>query len=167
MRSLFCSRIERPTRTPGPRSKAWRRGPYQSNVVEHCMAEQYQHFLSLGEGRTLDSFASYLSAGMQKRLSLARWFSMPCRLLMLNEPFKNLDPQGCVELTKILQEKAKAGTAFILEFSSFNTLLDLCDRVLVVNNNHVLGMLEAPHISPQKILSMLVDRSQAGSGGNV
>ena len=34
MRSLFCSRIERPTRTPGPRSKAWRRGPYQSNVVE-------------------------------------------------------------------------------------------------------------------------------------
>lgn len=54
---------------------------------------------------------------------------------MLNEPFKNLDPQGCVELTKILQEKAKAGTAFILEFSSFNTLLDLCDRVLVVNNN--------------------------------
>lgn len=86
---------------------------------------------------------------------------------MLNEPFKNLDPQGCVELTKILQEKAKAGTAFILEFSSFNTLLDLCDRVLVVNNNHVLGMLEAPHISPQKILSMLVDRSQAGSGGNV
>ena len=136
-------------------------------ALEHCMAEQYQRFLSLGEGRTLDSFASYLSAGMQKRLSLARWFSMPCRLLMLNEPFKNLDPQGCVELTKILQEKAKAGTAFILEFSSFNTLLDLCDRVLVVNNNHVLGMLEAPHISPQKILSMLVDRSQAGSGGNV
>lgn len=32
------------------------------------MAEQYQHFLSLGEGRTLDSFASYLSAGNAKEI---------------------------------------------------------------------------------------------------
>lgn len=40
VRSLFCSQIERPTRTPGPRSKAWRRGPYQSNLVE-LLADEY------------------------------------------------------------------------------------------------------------------------------
>lgn len=134
-------------------------------ALEHCVAEQYQGFLNLQDGRTLSSTAQHLSAGMQKRLSLARWFSMSCRVLMINEPFKNLDPQGCAELTTILRQKAEEGTALILEFSSFNTLLTLCTQVLIVNNNRVIGMLEAPFITPQKILSMLVaDSKPRGEG---
>ena len=46
-------------------------------ALETRVAEQYQDFLDLQDGRSLASSAHHLSAGMQKRLALARWFSMP------------------------------------------------------------------------------------------
>ena len=124
------------------------------------MAEQYLDFLNLGEGRTLSSASYALSAGMQKRLSLARWLSMPLKVLMLNEPFKNLDPRGRAELTAILRRKAAEGVAVMVELSNFGELSPLCSQVLVINNNRVVGTVSAPHITPQRILSMLLPDSE-------
>lgn len=136
-------------------------------ALETRVAEQYQDFLDLQDGRSLSSSAHHLSAGMQKRLALARWFSMPFRVLMLNEPFKNLDPQGRGEVTSILRKKAADGAALVLEFSGFNNLLNLCTRVLVVNNSRVIGMLSAPHITSQQILAMVVTDSNSKPGDDV
>ena len=127
---------------------------------EEYVAEQYLDFLNLGEGRTLSSASYDLSAGMQKRLSLARWLSMPLKVLMLNEPFKNLDPRGRAELTAILRRKAAEGVAVMVELSNFGELSPLCSQVLVINNNRVVGTVSAPHITPQRILSMLLPDSE-------
>ena len=128
--------------------------------LEEYVAEQYLDFLNLGAGRTLSSASYALSAGMQKRLSLARWLSVPLKVLMLNEPFKNLDPQGRAELTAILRKKAAEGVAIIIELSNYNELSNLCSHVLIINNNQVVGTVSAPHITPQRIFSMLVSDSE-------
>ena len=86
---------------------------------------------------------------------------------MLNEPFKNLDPQGRGEVMSILRKKAADGAALVLEFSGFNNLLNLCTRVLVVNNSRVIGMLSAPHITSQQILAMVVTDSNSKPGDDV
>lgn len=55
-----------------------------------------------------------LSKGWKKRVALARLISCPADLVILDEPYNNLDIKICDVLDKILEEKAKQGTIIIL-----------------------------------------------------
>lgn len=129
--------------------------------VEQHIAKQFQDFLLLDEN-DLSRPARYLSRGMQKRLALARWFCIPRRLLMLSEPFKGLDAAGRQQLEQMISERTAQGAAFIIESSNYEAMLSLCDRVLLIRDNRMLGTLAAPNISKQSILSAVLSDSATG-----
>lgn len=129
--------------------------------VEQYLAHKFQDFLLMDE-QELNFSTFHLSRGIQKRLSLARWFCVPYRLLMLNEPAKGLDASGQQQLKQMIHEYAGKGVAFILESSNYDNLIALCDRVLLINNNQVLGTLTAPHITQGSILSAMLSSSTLG-----
>jgi len=123
--------------------------------VEQYIVREFQDFLLLKpeqfDGRVYD-----LSSGMQKRLMLTRWLCLPHRLLMLSEPTSSLDAKGCQDLRRILLDRAREGTSFILEFSHYDQMISLCDRILLLNDNCVLGELSAPDTSWEAILSRVL-----------
>lgn len=129
--------------------------------VERHLARQFKDFLLIGE-HELGLPALHLSRGMQKRLSLARWFCIPHRLLMLSEPVKGLDAAGQQQLEQMIRERTGEGAAFILESSNYDSLIALCDRVLLINDNEVLGTLTAPGITQQSILSTVLSHATPG-----
>lgn len=55
-----------------------------------------------------------MSAGQQRRVSLARMLLSHAKLWILDEPFTALDKQGVLELEGLLDEHAKAGGSIIL-----------------------------------------------------
>ncbi|MBN4075799.1 MAG: heme ABC transporter ATP-binding protein CcmA [SAR86 cluster bacterium] len=55
-----------------------------------------------------------MSAGQQRRVSLARMLLSQAMLWMLDEPFTALDKQGVLELEVLLSEHAKTGGSIIL-----------------------------------------------------
>ncbi|MEO8333433.1 MAG: heme ABC exporter ATP-binding protein CcmA [bacterium] len=55
-----------------------------------------------------------LSAGMQRRLALARLMLVRPRLLLLDEPYSNLDPDGILLLNALLAEWSRAGVAALV-----------------------------------------------------
>jgi len=55
-----------------------------------------------------------MSAGQQRRVSLARMLLSQAKLWILDEPFTALDKQGVMELETLLAEHARAGGAIIL-----------------------------------------------------
>lgn len=55
-----------------------------------------------------------LSAGQQRRVSLARMLLTPAKLWILDEPFTALDKVGVAELETMLAEHAKTGGSVIL-----------------------------------------------------
>ena len=62
-----------------------------------------------------DDLPCYLmSAGQQRRVSLARMLLSQARLWIIDEPFTALDKQGVAELEALLCEHAKQGGAVIL-----------------------------------------------------
>lgn len=129
--------------------------------VERYLAGLYQDFLLLNR-HEISLSARHLSRGMQKRLSLARWFCVPHKLLMLNEPAMGLDAAGQAQLKEMVRKRSAEGAAFILESSSFDILTALCDRILLINNNQVMGVLNGPHITQQSILSAMLSDSTPG-----
>jgi heme exporter protein A len=68
----------------------------------------------------------HFSAGMRKRLAIARLLMKKPKLALLDEPFGELDPQGISEMEKIISELQAGGTSIILATHLVDQGLALC-----------------------------------------
>lgn len=62
-----------------------------------------------GVGAVAHLPARVLSAGQRRRVTMARILAMCAPLWLLDEPFANLDAQGCVLVSELLQSHVLAG----------------------------------------------------------
>ncbi len=61
-----------------------------------------------------DSFASELSLGQQKRISIARWLLKDFKIYVIDEPFSTLDDQASSLIVEIIEELNAKGASFII-----------------------------------------------------
>ena len=61
-----------------------------------------------------DSPVRQFSAGMRKRLSIARLLMKKPRLALFDEPFGELDPAGIKQMEDLLRELSAGGTTIVL-----------------------------------------------------
>jgi heme exporter protein A len=78
-----------------------------------------------------------LSAGMLRRLSLARLVLMPPRVLLLDEPFASLDQRAAKWLQEHLLARKARGAAIVMSTHSFGRELDVADRVAILAEGRV------------------------------
>ena len=94
-----------------------------------------------------DLYPSELSGGMRKRAGLARALALDPELLFLDEPTAGLDPIGAAafdELTRELQETL--GHTVFLITHDLDTLYEICDRVAVLADKHVIAVGTIPEL---------------------
>ena len=79
------------------------------------------------------------SMGMRQRLSLARAFLGRPRLVILDEPFNALDPDGVVEVRRLIRERRdRDGTAFLISSHNLLEMERLADRVAILRGGKVV-----------------------------
>jgi heme exporter protein A len=82
--------------------------------------------LAAGDDRPVRAY----SAGMRKRLALARLFLKQPELVLLDEPFGELDPAGIAEVEERVRELRAGGTTLVLATHQVEQGLKLCtDRL--------------------------------------
>jgi len=69
---------------------------------------------SVGLDPALERYVGQYSQGMRQRLSLARATLNDPKLLLLDEPFSNLDPQSSKAMAKLLGEMRDAGRTILV-----------------------------------------------------
>jgi len=87
-----------------------------------------------------DMAVDQLSGGMKQRLVIAALLAMEPRILVLDEPTSNLDPQGVQEITAVLATLAETHrdmTIIIIEHQ-LDPILPLIERVLVLDESGAL-----------------------------
>ena len=92
-------------------------------------------------------YPAELSGGMRKRAGLARALALDPELLFLDEPTAGLDPIGAAafdELTSELQETL--GLTVFLVTHDLDTLYEICDRVAVLADRHVIAVGTIPEL---------------------
>ncbi len=78
------------------------------------------------------------SAGMKRRLDLARSLLNDPVLYLLDEPLAGLDPEIRALFRVIINDVARSGTGVLLSSHEIAYIEDLCDRVLVLYDGAVL-----------------------------
>ena len=82
------------------------------------------------------------SAGMKRRLSLARLLISRPRVLLLDEPFSSLDQRARKWLEQYLQGFTARGGAILMATHAFGRELDVVDRLVILANGRII--LDAP-----------------------
>jgi ABC-type multidrug transport system ATPase subunit len=78
------------------------------------------------------------SLGMKQRLGLAGALLRKPDLLVLDEPTNGLDPQGILEVRKLLIELNEAGTTVFLSSHQLTEIEALCTRVGVISGGRMM-----------------------------
>ena len=126
-----------------------RRLGLSTDEIKQCTEESLQLV-------RLDGFQErvphHLSAGERKRIALAAVISMKPRLLILDEPTANLDPQSEELLCRILGE---IGSTRILVSHDIDIIALLCRRTIVMHQGRVIrDYPTAEFISDKSLVSI-------------
>ncbi len=99
---------------------------------------------------------SELSGGNQQKVVLAKWMGIGCKILFFDEPTRGVDVGGKVEIYRLINELAATGKCIVLISSEINEVIGMCDRVLVMKDGMVKGILRKEEFSEENILKMAV-----------
>ncbi len=102
-----------------------------------------------------DDLAANLSGGNIQRLMLARAFSHPMRVLIAHNPTRGLDIPSTEFVYHKLLEQRDAGTAVLFVSEDLDELLLLCDRIGVLNQGRMMGILERSQFDKYLIGQMM------------
>jgi len=97
-----------------------------------------------------------LSGGNQQKVILARWMLTGCRMLILDEPTRGIDVNAKFEIHALLRRLVADGMGLLLISSELEEVIQLADRILVMNAGVIKGELPAREATQEKILSMAV-----------
>jgi heme exporter protein A len=79
------------------------------------------------------------SAGMRKRLAIARLLLKRPKLALLDEPFGELDPAGIAQMEAIIRELHQGGTTMVLATHLVEQGQSLCDRRLHLSDGRAVS----------------------------
>ena len=94
----------------------------------------------VGLGKAQDERVRGFSAGMQRRLALARLILGSPRLLLLDEPYNNFDPQGVELVNEVIQEARRDGGSALVVLHDRRQGERVLDRVAELGNGVVVGV---------------------------
>ena len=78
------------------------------------------------------------SQGMRQRLSLARAIFHEPRLLLLDEPFSNVDPDSALQIAKLLAGMRSSGATILLVTHQVGLLSNLADEYLMLSHGQLV-----------------------------
>lgn len=94
-----------------------------------------------------------LSGGNQQKALLGRWLIGSYRAILLEEPTRGVDIGAKVEIYKEIRALANSGLPVLMYSSEMLELIGMCDRVVVIRNGKVSGILSGDELTEENILS--------------
>ena len=95
-----------------------------------------------------------LSGGNQQKVIIGRWLLTQPEILMLDEPTRGIDVGAKFEIYQLIAELAKKGKGIIIISSEMPELLGITDRILVMSNGLVSGIVDTKTTTQSEILRL-------------
>ena len=95
-----------------------------------------------------------LSGGNQQKVIIGRWLLTEPEVLMLDEPTRGIDVLAKYEIYQLMIDLAKKDKGIIMISSEMPELLGVTDRILVMSNGRVAGIVKTSETNQEEIMEL-------------
>jgi ribose transport system ATP-binding protein len=104
-----------------------------------------------------------LSGGNQQKVVLGKWLSMSPKVMILDEPTRGIDVGAKAEIYRLMRALAEQGTVILMISSDMEEILHMRDRVAVMHEGGITGVLDRADCSEENIMQLAVGRKIAAA----
>jgi ribose transport system ATP-binding protein len=95
-----------------------------------------------------------LSGGNQQKVVIAKWLTRECDILIFDEPTRGIDVGAKEEIYRLLNDLARQGKSIIMISSELPEVLRLSDRIVVMCEGRVTGVLNNEEANQENIMQL-------------
>ncbi len=103
--------------------------------------------------------AMNLSGGNQQKVVLGKWLSLSPKILIVDEPTRGIDVGAKAEIYRLLRALADQGTAVIAISSDMEEVLGISDRIAVMHEGAIAGILTRKEFSEEAVMNLAVGKA--------
>lgn len=105
---------------------------------------------------TINDPLSSLSGGNQQKVILAKWLHPGLKVLLVDEPTRGVDVGARAGIYQIIQDLANKGIYILMVSSDMEELIGLSDRIMVLKNGSLQGIVERKDFAEETILKLAI-----------
>jgi len=110
---------------------------------------------------SVESLVSQLSGGNQQKVVLAKWLLRKLKVILFDEPTRGIDVGAKSEIYELINQLAADGAAVIVISSELEEILRISDRVAVMHEGNLTGVLRRAEASEEAIMRLAVGHSKS------
>jgi len=106
--------------------------------------------------QSVETKAANLSGGNQQKVVLAKWLALDPKLLIFDEPTRGIDVGAKAEIYQLMRNLAENGVAIIMISSDMEEILGESDRIAVMHEGEITGILERDEATEESVMKLAV-----------
>jgi ribose transport system ATP-binding protein len=126
-----------------------------SHRRETIVANEQRQKLSI-RAASVETLAKNLSGGNQQKVVLGKWLSLAPKLIIFDEPTRGVDVGSKAEIYRLMRALADNGVFILMISSDMEEVLGVSDRVAVMREGLLTGILEANQFSEESVMKLAV-----------
>ncbi len=126
-------------------------------IIQHqCEEEEVNKYVDLINIKTpsIEQIPRSLSGGNQQKVVLAKWFFTDSEIVIFDEPTRGIDVGAKVEIYNLMNKLLEEGKAIIMISSELTEVLGMSDRIMVMHEGKVQGIIDAAEASQEEIMHL-------------
>lgn len=129
-----------------------------NGAAERKVADEQARRLSI-KAPSIDIEAVTLSGGNQQKVVLGKWLSMRPRVMFFDEPTRGIDVGAKSEIYALMRNLADQGVAIVMISSDMEEVIGVSDRVAVMHEGTISGVLERAQLSEYNVLRLAMGQA--------
>ncbi len=143
-------------------------------LIDFLTPEEYFHFIGKLHALTLGDIQAFLlkfkdffngeildqrkyirdfSKGNQKKIGVAAAVMSDPVLLVLDEPFANLDPSSQIRLKNLLKDLKRQGMTMLISSHDLSHVIEVCDRIVLLEKGQIVEDMQTDENTLQQLES--------------
>lgn len=108
-----------------------------------------------------------LSGGNQQKVIFSRWLYSDSDIIMFDEPTRGIDVGAKTEMYELIDKLVLDGKTVILISSDMMELMGISDRIVVLSNGVLTGVLEREEFNQEKIMELALQGYMENRGESI
>lgn len=118
------------------------------------LVKQYVDDIMKTKYSNIEQSISKLSGGNQQKVIISRWLLSTQKILILDEPTRGIDIKTKSDIYHLIDLLTKQGLSIIFISSEMPELINMCDRIVVMNQGVSTGVLSKENFSQETIMKL-------------